>query len=185
MAKPTFQIGRGSGVCAASGRTLRPGDEFVATLVERPESEELDRLDFGLEEWEAGQRPAGRVFAFWRGMVCPPEARRRALIDDEALLELFEQLAGQNEPRRVAFRFVLALILIRKRILACEQTRGTTMLVRVRGAARREDGADLSEVLDPGLDDATIAEVTEQFSAVMAGGDPLPAGGGAAGERPA
>ena len=34
-----------------------------------------------------------------------PDAKKKVLIDDAALVEIFEQLAGQTEPRRVAFRF--------------------------------------------------------------------------------
>lgn len=163
-------------MCAATGRVLMPGEGFVAALVERAESEELDRVDYSAAAWDAGSRPA-RVFACWRGVVQSPDAKKKVLIDDAALVEIFEQLAGQTDPKRVAFRFVLALILIRKRLIVCETTRpgkgGATMLVRPKGPKVEGVPFELSEVVDPGLDEATIADVTDQLTAVMAGADPV------------
>jgi hypothetical protein len=172
MTGPTFQIGRSTGVCSATGRALLPGDPFVAVLLERPDSDDLDRRDYSREAWDAGCRPSsGRIFASWRGTVPAHETRRRLLIDDGALLDLFEQLAEQTEPRRVAFRYVLALILIRKRLLSCEATRTGSMVVRVRRPGDPRSAAGPVEVADPGLDDATIADVMDQLTAVMAGDD--------------
>jgi hypothetical protein len=182
MTKASFQIGRSTGICAATGRALAPGDAYVAVLLERPDSDDLDRQDYSRDAWDAGCRPSsGRIFASWRGLVPPHDARRRLLIDDSALLDLFEQLAEQTDPRRVAFRYVLALILIRKRFLTWEATRPGSIVVRVRRPGGPTSAADAVEVADPGLDDATIADVMDQLTAVMAGDD-LPAGaaGGAA-----
>jgi hypothetical protein len=169
-----YPIGRGTGVCAASGRRLEPGERFVAALVESDESEELHRIDFGAQAWDDGARPA-RLFGFWRGTVPAADAKKQVLIDDDSILDLFEQLAAATDDRRVAFRFVLALILVRKRLLVCESTRAPragepgVMLVRRRGDPRPPEGPALAEVIDPGMTDEAIDEVILQFEAVMAG----------------
>src|SRR5690606_24010444 len=103
---------KGTGVCAATGRKLDVGERFVAALVEREDSEELRRIDFSMEAWDEGARPRG-LFGFWRGVVPAAGAKKQVLIDDEAVLDLFEQLSSATDDRRVAFRFVLALILVR------------------------------------------------------------------------
>src|SRR5262245_8339457 len=116
---PSFHIGHSSGRCAATGRLLAVGEHFVVALVEPEGSDDLVRIDYSLEAWSRGSRPAppARVFGYWKGVVLPPSAKPHALIDDEGLLDLFDQWGEQTDPRRVAFRFVLALILIRKRLL--------------------------------------------------------------------
>ncbi len=175
MASPgvgSYRIDLPTGVCSATGRRLHVGEAFVGALVEAPGSDDLRRLDFSHAAWEAGSRPAApcRLLGFWRGVVAPPDTKPHVLIDDESLMDLFEQSAEQAEPRRAAFRFVLALILVRKRLLVHEGSSGTVMLVRPKGAARPPQGPPLIEVVDPGLDEDAIAAVIEQFEALMAGG---------------
>lgn len=171
-----YPIGKGTGVCSATGRRLEVGERFVASLVESEESEELLRVDFSGEAWDEGARPR-RLFGFWRGVIPAADAKKHVLIDDDAILDLFDQLATATDARRVAFRFVLALILVRKRLLVCESTRAPkggepgVMLVRRKGDPRPPEGPALGEVIDPGMTDEAVDEVIQQFEAVMAGED--------------
>jgi hypothetical protein len=117
-----------------------------------------------------------------------PGARKRILIDDESLLDLFEQSGEQAsdvdaspspctdsaEPAsaddRGAFRFLLALILIRKRLLVCERTgKDGTMFVRPRSSPKSSEGGTLSQVRDPGLSEGSITRVVGQLSALLEG----------------
>ena len=174
-----YPIGKGTGVCAATGRRLGVGESFVASLVESDDSDELQRIDFSADAWDDGARPR-RLFGFWRGVVPAPDARKHVLIDDDALLDLFEQLASATDDRRVAFRFVLCLTLVRKRLIVCESTRAPragepgVMLVRRKGDPRPPDGPAFIEVIDPGMTDEAIDDVIQQFEAVMAGDSPAP-----------
>ncbi len=169
-----YPIGKGSGVCAATGRRMNIGEAFVAALVESEETDDLQRVDYGAEAWEGGARPA-RLFGFWRGVMAEPDAKKHVLIDDDALLDLFEQLGAATDARRVAFRFVLCLTLVRKRLLVCESTRAPrggepgVMLIRRKGDPRPPEGPAFIEVIDPGMTDEAIDEVIQQFEAVMAG----------------
>src|SRR5689334_17287956 len=108
-----YEIARATGVCAASGKKIQPGDEFVAVLVERGDDEDagLERVDFTVAAWEKGSRPKKpfKVFGHWRAKMQPPGQSKKPLIDDAALLDLFEQLEGAEERSRISFRFVLAL----------------------------------------------------------------------------
>ncbi len=147
---------------------MRVGEAFMATLVERGET--LERLDYCMEAWEAGARPQGLVYGVWRSRV-PEKGARRQLIAGEDLMDLFEQLADAEEDSRVAFRYVLCLILIRKKLLVYEGTRDGVVLVRARGVAPPPEGPALVEVRDPGMDEARIAEVCEQLGQVIDEGE--------------
>lgn len=133
----------------------------MATLVETDQG--LKRDDFCIEAWEGGARPAGgAMIGFWRAVVPAATHKPRTLIDDGALLDLFEQLAEATEASRLAFRYVLALLLVRKRILRVEPSPRGTLVVRTAG-----ENPSRYEVADPGLDETRLAEVTEQLGQVV------------------
>lgn len=168
----SFSVPRGTGRCAATGEPLGPGDHAVAALVDDGAGAELERLDYSEEGWNKGPRPE-HLFGFWRYIVLHPDAKPEPLIDDTALLDLFEQLEGVSERRRVAFRFILALILIRKRILRHKSTLQrddvSVLLVQARGVDGWDPEAACIEVIDPDLDEAIIIDVTEQLDMALRG----------------
>ncbi|RMH14332.1 MAG: hypothetical protein D6695_01555 [Planctomycetota bacterium] len=166
-----YSVARPTRQCAATGQPINPGETFVSTLVERPGDDDLIRLDFSVSAWNEGARPKPplRLFGFWKTVLADAQTNANPLLDDEDLLDLFDQLGETEDDRRVAFRFVLALILIRKRLLVYEggvpATGSTPGVLRVR---RRGDKSDeLTEVVDPGMDDQTVEAVTEQIGRIM------------------
>lgn len=168
-----YSVARPTRRCAATGEEIKPGDAYVATLVEQPGEEELVRLDFSLSAWLGGQRPQAplQLFGVWRAVLAEGEENVRQLLDDDELLDLFEQLGESTEDRRIAFRFVLALVLIRKRLLIYEggvpadKTAGKSGRLRVR--RRKEQNPEIIEVVDPGMDDEAIEAATEQIGRIM------------------
>lgn len=177
LAGSGYPISRSSGRCAATGRQLEVDERYVATLVEREGHEELERVDFCIAAWESGARPQGpvRLFASWRAAVPEPTARKNAFLSDDELLELLEQLAEATEARRVAFRYLLALILVRRKALKYEGTRDGVMTVRVRTLAGAPEAAAM-KVFDPNLDEETISGAMEQLGEIMAFGGPTSPG---------
>ena len=142
----------------------------MAALVEGASEDRLERADYSIEAWASGARPA-RLFGFWRTVMESPDSKKKPFIDDAALMDLFEQLAEATEPGRISFRYLLALMLIRKRLLKYEGTRrdaaGSFMQVRIATRADQTP-APMVEVADPGMNDAAIAEAIEQLTSVMA-----------------
>ena len=169
----TYEIGRAGPVCAATGQPLTPGTPIVTALVEAPGEDQLRRVDTSAAAWEAGTRPPG-VFAFWRTVV--PEGTRKhgIVLDDDALMDLFLSLDGgdpqESDDRRTAFRYVVALLLVRRRrLIQVSQRAGGTkgpdiLVLRARGA---EEGAPPFEVPVPNLDGSALASATEQLSSFI------------------
>jgi hypothetical protein len=164
-----YELGRPTRRCHVTGRELRVGDAYVAALLDQDASAKPLRLDFSLEAWNAEPKPIDhdRLIGSWRTHVHAAGEKPKPILDDETMLELFE--ATGDDEKRAGLRLVLALMLIRKRILAHEGNRGTSMLVRHRGTPREQ--ANMIEVKDPGLDESTIGEVIMEIEGLASGGD--------------
>ena len=104
-----YQLGKSTGACSASGHPLEPGTPCIAALCESEEADSqgnplgLVRHDFSIEAWESGVRPDG-LFSWWRSTVAPPGGKRRLLVDDDALMDLFDRLAAHGPLRTAANR---------------------------------------------------------------------------------
>lgn len=169
MASTQYEIGRIAERCALSGEPLKPGDEYVAALIESEGVEGLERRDYSAKAWEAATPPP-RLFACWRATVPEQVKSGKAIIDAASLLGLFETLGESGEAKQAAFRYVLALLLLRKRLLLPAGTRAGTaglpgaLLVRMKGSAPEEPAI---EVIDPAMDESTVAEITEQLRGLL------------------
>ena len=88
-------------------------------------------------------------------------------MDDAVLVNLFERLAEAAEERKVQFRFVLALILMRKRMLKYEEGRrdGEKEVWRMRFTR----GTEIHEVINPQLNEEQIGQVAEELRAILQG----------------
>lgn len=145
----------------------------MATLCERAEDDGFDRRDFSLQAWEAGARPEG-LFSYWKAIVPPPDAKPKLLVDDAVLMDLFERLASDERPQRVAFRFVLGLILMRKKALRFVgreardgQTKGPEQwLMQPRGA---DPSLPPIRMTNPELSDEDVRDIIEQLGEILQG----------------
>jgi len=164
-----FHVARSSGRCTATNEPLTPGEICIATLCERPEDEGFDRKDYSLAAWEAGARPEG-LFSYWKTVVPEPDAKPRLLVDDSVLMDLFERLASDERPQRAAFRFVLGLILMRKKLLKFTGRRSEAGIER--WLLQPRTGADQPEqptieLINPNLADEDVRELIDQLSEVL------------------
>ena len=162
-----YSVGRVTGVCAATGRGLVAGEPIVAALVESDEGL-LARVDHVAEAWDAGFRPP-RLFSHWRTVVPEPGERPTPFVDDEVLLYLFHRLAEDDRDDSRAFRLVIAMLLMRKRLLrfAGRLPGGggpEIWLMRQRGQAPE---AEPLRLLNPGLGDDDVSELTAQLGEIL------------------
>lgn len=168
-----YPIARPTGVCAATGRAIPVGETCIAVLVERADGQGMERMDFDLAAWQNGARPAAPLLLVgsWRTVVSAPDNKKQRFLDDDELLDLFEQLEGAEDPRRLAFRYVLALLLIRRRLLRHEGTSrddaGRAVLRASRRKAASAEGGPVYHVTDPGMSDEGIAAAIDQLAEIM------------------
>jgi len=175
-----YRIERHSGTCAETGRKIEPGETYIAMVVEGGEG--LARIDLSLEAWEQlTEASVERCFGYWRAVAPHPDQKPRTFVDDGVLLELLHRLAEATEPQRVAFRFVLTLLLMRKKLLRYDKTeRARTADGEVRewwvltpkadpskGPLGRWAEDQTIKVLDPRLDEEGVRAVTEQLGEIL------------------
>lgn len=164
-----YQVARSTGRCAASDRVLEPGTACMAALCDVQEGEGFVRIDYSVEAWENGSRP-DRLYSFWRAVVPDAKPDTRVFVDDEVLLDLFDRLADDERSQRQAFRFVLALVLLRKRRLKFDRREEVDGGVQWHMSARGEQSSTGPwVVVDPGLGDDDVIALHEQLGEILHG----------------
>ena len=171
-----YEVARPTGVCAFSGEPIEPGQAYVAALYEG--GEQLERRDYARVNWDHASR-AG-LFGYWAATMPEPDQAPNAFVSQGEIAELFIHLGemmeagGDEEPRQLTFRFILALMLMRKRWLRLS---GTTRdakgreVMRLSWAPIAKQGDEPVEVVDPGMDEGSVGDAIEQVGAVMGGVD--------------
>ena len=86
-------------------------------------------------------------------------------VDDAMLMAFFERLADEIEQERVNFRFVLALILMRKRRLKYDSVvfEGDKEIWRLRVTGDKQ----IVEVVNPHLDEGQIEQLSSQIGQIL------------------
>jgi hypothetical protein len=140
---------------------LRAGDKYFAVLAD--EAGRFVRRDYSPDAW-AGP-PAGSL-AYWTGRIPKDgEAARRPPIDDELLVECFQRLDGATEPNQVHFRYVVGLLLMRRKRFKFEDIQkdvtGETLTLRDTRTGERY------AVVDPGLTEEAMAAVQDEVFQVL------------------
>lgn len=191
----TYDIQRPTGVCAATGRELAPGETVYTALVDPPAEDRSEeqrkandkgelpmlRIDVGADAWEDNAFRPPYLFGFWRAEVPEPNEKKKLLVGDAAIQELMLSMDEATEPKQLAFRYVLALILLRKKLLRHddidrrEQADGpvqdwwqfTPKLDIAKGHFGKWNTDGKFQVLDPHITEDEIVGVTEQLGQVL------------------
>lgn len=111
-----YEVQRSTRRCAATSRELAPGEEFYSALI--AEGTELRRADYSKEAWKGP--PEGAV-GWWKSQVPDQRKARGRWAPNDILLNCFDELAEQ--PERQDMRYVLALLLVRRRVMRVEEER--------------------------------------------------------------
>ncbi len=114
MTTMDYDIQRSTRQCAITGRELAEGEACYSALV--AEGPQLRRLDYAVDAWTG---PPDGALAWWKSRVPTRENRKPRLAPNEALLEMLRSLEGDTEKQDM--RLVLALLLVRRRVLRVEQ----------------------------------------------------------------
>ena len=162
-----YKISASSRLCQACARQFGVGDEYYSAVVEVEGEQVFARHDFCPDCWKPD---AAEYFSFWKTRVPEPEQPRRRgpqLVDLGRLMQLFEHLDDAQEDHALRFRYVLALVLMRKRRLKVVSSR---RLAGGRGEelTLREPGTDRRHLVRaPSISDSEIRTVSDRLRDVL------------------
>ncbi|MCC8189513.1 MAG: hypothetical protein LIP77_02585 [Planctomycetes bacterium] len=155
----SWHIARSSRTCAHSGQPIPPGVPFYSALVETDDS--FQRVDYAAEAWP--QVNPEDFFSYWKNKGTAASGEKKQPVDYERLLAFFDSLAGVEEPGKRLLRYVIALILVRRRHLRLDEmsktaTGGDRLLVY----DKRTEA--VQEVLAPEAGRAEVAATQEKLT---------------------
>jgi hypothetical protein len=110
-----FEVQKFTRRCTVSQRELKPGELFFSVLV--PVEADVQRLDYAQEAW---QGPPENAIGWWQAQVPDPLAHRVQWAPNEVMLHYFQQV--HEDAAKQDFCYVLALLMIRRRIFKIEAT---------------------------------------------------------------
>jgi hypothetical protein len=110
-----FEVQRCTRHCAKSEQALEPGEEFYSALIS--EGGEVVRYDWSIDGWEG---PPENCLGWWKSRMPRPDQRRLNWAPNDVMLDLLDRY--EEQPENQDMRFVLALLLIRRRVVRLEET---------------------------------------------------------------
>ena len=109
-----YEIQRCTRHCSVTERDLAPGEYFYSALVS--DKAELVRLDYSIDAWSG---PPQNAVGWWKSRMPVASEKRMRWAPNDVMLELFEQL--QQQPDKQDMRYVLSLLLVRRRVMRLEE----------------------------------------------------------------
>ena len=147
-----YKVNRCTRRCQALNRPLREGEWYYSVVIEQGDS--YQRLDYSAESW---QGPPEGALGWWKNRMPRADEKKMVLAPNEVLVDLLRQM-GQF-PAKAKSRYLLALILMRRKIVRPRQTLAETQPAGSRSA---EDAESAPEALS----DVLALEVIEDGSAI-------------------
>ena len=155
----TWHIARRTRTCAATGSPIEPGQPFFSALVEA--DDDFRRLDYAVDVWPTVAKD--EFFSYWKNKPADVGASQAPKVDFERLLAFFDSLEGAEEPGKRLFRYVLALVLGRRRLLRLDDMSRTAEGDRLIVYDRRGGGRTL-EILSPEATREELQTVQEKLN---------------------
>jgi hypothetical protein len=143
-------------ICAASGRALQVGERYYAVLHDH--NGKFVRTDYSLTAWT---EPPANAIAYWTGKVPPADRPNKPIIDDELLMECLNRLAESSDLNQIRFRYVVALLLMRRKRLKYDDA-GADFLT-----LRDSKSGEKKRIVDPRMTEQEITDVQEEVFKVF------------------
>ena len=153
-----WNIGKNAKKCLSCDRGFIENDEFFSALLDKGDA--FIREDFCPDCWDQSDKET--VYSFWRSKVAGGKEPPKTKINIDVIFDLFIKLedAGDEEMSKLNLRFVLALYLMRKKILKLKSTKvveNSEILI-----FKAPDGKSDFELLNPNLDADQIEQITNE-----------------------
>jgi hypothetical protein len=146
--------------CARTGRQFEKGEYFYTLLFR--DGEGFRREDISEEAWAARNENI-QPFSFWRSKYEPPEPPAPEPLPKNDAESLLRRLVADQDPASANARYILALMLERKRILRPVESRDAGVLVYEHAAT-----GESFVVPNPGLSLESIPAIQNEVYGMLA-----------------
>lgn len=153
--------------CAQTGRELQAGETVYSTVA--LEQGQLVRRDFAAQAWEAlaADQPPADILGWWRWTVPDPDRSKVRWAPRDVLLNYFQHL--ESQPDQQDTRYVLALLLLRRKILrAARSVSGPEGEPRWEMECPSRQTTYMVQVCPPAAD--RLAAIQQQLHRLLEGG---------------
>ena len=129
-----YDVERPAKRCSVTDREFAPGETYYSVLL--PEGDGWRRADYSAEAWTGP--PEGAV-GWWKLRIPDEKSKKNSRAPNDVMLRFFDELAASAEKQDM--RYVLALLLVRRRVMRHEDTErtrraGSGWCCTVRGATK-------------------------------------------------
>lgn len=156
--------------CAHSGRPFVEGEVFHTAIYFDPETSGYLRRDVALDSWKTELQERTPI-AYWRTTYTPNVVEERPEVTSkESAMALLQRFIEEDEPQTDNARYILALMLERKRILTPKATQenelGKTLFYE------NKKTGEVFMVKDPELRLDELAQVQDEVATLLGFGGP-------------
>jgi len=156
-----WEIGRPGRCCAGCEHVFQEEEDVYSGLYD--EQTQFARRDYCPACWDKQDKP--KVYSHWKTRLPKRDEQPKRFVDDDVLIGFFTRLEGEEEPLKVNFRYVLALLLIRKKMFKFKTVRRDGAKEWLVLYDRREDRD--CDVLNPNLTEEQVTQVTEECGKLL------------------
>src|ERR1700761_8077691 len=100
--------------CIVSGEPFQDGDYFYTVLFDEPDG--FRREDLSEASFKARPEDAPKPFSFWRSKFEPPPPAAPEALGKQTAEDLLRRYMEEDGPQHANARYILALMLERKRL---------------------------------------------------------------------
>lgn len=152
-----------SALCDATGKPFEEGETFFTALFQ--EGEGFRRADLCEDAWNTRVAdPEAPVFSSWRSKFEPPAPPAPETLRRDDAEGMLRRLIESNDPAHTNTRYLLAVMLERKRVLRPQPSPDKSTLIYERAGT-----GETFIVADPNLSLTDLVAVQEEVSAMLSG----------------
>lgn len=154
-----YKVGRCTRQCYALQRPLRSGEWYYSVVIE--DGDDFQRREYSAEAWSD---PPDNSVGWWKSRMPEEGEKKLVLAPPAVLVDLLRQM---DHPDKIKSRYLLALMLMRRRVLRAadppQETRDEIEYLRVEVASTGE----VVELHVPVITRSEAEPLTEELNALL------------------
>jgi hypothetical protein len=159
--------------CSVTEKPFEEDELFFTALFPDPESDGYLRLDFSTGAWEQRSEDEQPPFSFWRTIYKPPIVDAKVeILDKEDTETLLTRLVEEDEAHTENARYILAVMLERKKLLIETDSQKTrTGLLRI---YQHRYSGEVFIVKDPQIPLSEVGPLQDEVQKLLAPDEVVP-----------